>query len=147
MSESSKSQKEESSTIIDDFKNVAAQILDASELGLLKVYKITRSRGSCGTPTVDAVEVKKYTKAMSVEYRTNGKNIAVFLAYSIDHDDQFEVGVLKNQMGVFLSKNDAVKTYWEREKKRMQEVIEERMNDINELKDELAKVNSEIAKI
>lgn len=147
MSESSKSQKEESSTIIDDFKNVAAQILDASELGLLKVYKVTRSRGSCGTLTVDAVEVKKYKKAMSVEYWTNGKNIAVFLAYSTDHDDQFEVGVLKNQMGVFLSKNDAIKTYWEREKKRMQEVIEERMNDINELKDELAKVNSEIAKI
>ena len=137
----------ESSTIIDDFKNVAAQILDASELGLLKVYRIIKNRGSSGTSAIDAVEVKKYQKAMSVEYRTIGKSIAVFLAYSTDHDDQFEVGVLKNQMGVFLSKNDAIKTYWEREKKRMQEVIEERMNNINELKDELAKINSEIAKI
>lgn len=155
MEEKKENQKAESS-VIDEFTAKARAILDATEIGLIKIYKLKKT-AEPGKIRIEAVEDHRYSrKAVSVRFKewADGKS-KIFLSFESNdlsappHEFCLEtLHVMANgsRYGLFFSKEDAEAAYMKDLKQKYEEELEERMRAVKEIETTIRYLDTKIAK-
>lgn len=137
-------------TIIDNFIEAGQAIADTVELGVLKVWNVKKDEN---TKKISASESKNAGRLSAIELKITDRGDAkVFLGFSgLNYIyEPFKFGVTKVNgcsVGIFFSKEDAEASLMKEIKERLEKDLTKRMQEVNELKASIEKLDAEIAKV